>query len=277
MGANHLGEIKFLSEIADPDYGVITNVGKAHLEGFGSLDGVLQTKTELYRYLAKKNGAVFIKHNQQILIEKLPENCRKISFGKTTQSRGKVSYEGAQPYVKIKVEDVEIQSQLIGDYNFDNIALSVAVGLEFGIDLREIKKAIESYTPTNNRSQIVKTESNTVLLDAYNANPMSVEKAITNLSNINHSNKIIILGDMFELGKEEDKEHINVINLCLNSGIKEVYFVGEVFNRLNQTAYKTYNNTNALKEYLQDHQVEDAFILIKGSRGMKLEQVVAYL
>ena len=277
MGANHIGEIDFLCNITEPNYGVITNVGKAHLEGFGSLNGVLQTKTELYRYLSKNSRPVFIKDNQQILIEKTPNNCEKISFGQQTDSTWHIGYKGAQPFVKVGIDDVEIQSQLIGDYNFDNIALSIAVGLQFGISINKIKKAIEGYSPTNNRSQIIKTRSNTVLLDAYNANPMSVEKAIHNLSNINHQKKMMILGDMFELGQEADKEHINVINLCLNSGIKEVFFVGEIFNRLNQTAYKTYKNTNALTEYLQEHQVEDTFILIKGSRGMKLEQVVDYL
>ncbi len=274
MGANHLGEIKFLSEIADPNYGVITNVGKAHLEGFGSLDGVLETKTELYRFLAKKNGSVFVKDNQQILIENLPEGCPKISFGQMGDSRYQITYKGAQPYVRVEVESEEIQSQLIGDYNFDNIALSIAIGLEFGIDLKKIKKGIEEYAPTNNRSQIIKTQLNTVLLDAYNANPMSVEKAIQNLSNINHSNKIMILGDMFELGQEQDKEHVNVINQSLNSGIKEVYFVGDIFNRLNQTAYKSFKTTNELKQYFKRNQMKEAFVLIKGSRGMKLEQLL---
>jgi len=277
MGANHLGEIKFLSEIADPDYGVITNVGKAHLEGFGSLDGVLETKTELYRFLAKKNGSVFVKDNQQILIENLPEDCPKISFGQMDDSRYQIMYKGAQPYVRVEVENDEIQSQLIGDYNFDNIALSIAIGLEFGIDLKKIKKGIEEYAPTNNRSQIIKTKLNTVLLDAYNANPMSVEKAIQNLSNINHSNKVMILGDMFELGQEQDKEHVNVINQSLNSGIKEVYFVGDIFNRLNQTAYKSFKTTNELKQYFKGNQMKKAFVLIKGSRGMKLEQLLDYL
>ena len=274
MGANHLGEIKFLSEIADPNYGVITNVGKAHLEGFGSLDGVLETKTELYRFLAKKNGSVFVKDNQQILIENLPEGCPKISFGQMGDSRYQITYKGAQPYVRVEVESEEIQSQLIGDYNFDNIALSIAIGLEFGIDLKKIKKGIEEYAPTNNRSQIINTQLNTVLLDAYNANPMSVEKAIQNLSNINHSNKIMILGDMFELGQEQDKEHVNVINQSLNSGIKEVYFVGDIFNRLNQTAYKSFKTTNELKQYFKRNQMKEAFVLIKGSRGMKLEQLL---
>lgn len=277
MGANHIGEIDFLCRLAEPDYGVITNVGKAHLEGFGSLAGVLETKTELYRYLSEKKRPIFIKDNQQILIEKIPGHCEKINFGQQADSKWKITNKGAQPFVKVELDTNEIQSQLIGDYNFDNIALSIAVGLEFGVKNKQIKEAIENYTPTNNRSQIIKTKSNTVLLDAYNANPMSIEKAIHNLSTINHQKKVMILGDMFELGQEADKEHIHVINQCLNSGIKEVYLVGEIFSRLNQTNYKSYKNTTGLKEYLQNHQVDEAFVLIKGSRSMKLEEVVDYL
>jgi len=277
MGANHIGEIEFLCSLAEPDCGVITNVGKAHLEGFGSLEGVLQTKTELYRYLAKNNAPVFIKDNHQILIEKIPSNCPTISYGQLNNSSCNIRYKEAQPFVKVAVDDVEIQSQLIGDYNFDNIALSIAVGMEFGIGIKDIKQAIESYVPTNNRSQLIKTDSNTILLDAYNANPMSIEKAINNLTNIKHPNKVMILGDMFELGEETNKEHINIINHCLNSGITDVRFVGEIFNTLNKTTYESYENTNALIEQLKKQRITDAFILIKGSRGMKLEQIVEYL
>jgi len=277
MGANHIGEIEFLCSLAKPDYGVITNVGKAHLEGFGSLEGVLQTKTELYKYLAKDNAPIFIKDNHQILIEKIPSNCPTIPYGQLNSSTYNIRYKEAQPFVKVMVNDVEIQSQLIGDYNFDNIALSIAVGMEFGIDIKDIKQAIESYVPTNNRSQLIKTDSNIILLDAYNANPMSIEKAIHNLANIEHQNKVMILGDMFELGKEANKEHINIINHCLNSGITDVRFVGEIFNALNKTGYESYDNTNALIEQLKKQSIRDAFILIKGSRGMKLEQIVEYL
>lgn len=277
MGANQLGEIKFLSEIAQPDCGVITNVGKAHLEGFGSLEGVLQTKTELYRYLAEKKGAVFIKDNEQILMEQIPDNCPKITYGQLSKSDRKVDFKGAQPFVKVELEGQEIQSQLIGDYNFDNIALSIALGLEFGVSVNQIKNAIESYVPKNNRSQLLKTSSNSVLLDAYNANPTSVEKAIHNLIHIEHKNKVMILGDMFELGADADKEHVKIINLCMNSGVKQVYFVGEIFHGLNQTQYKSFETSKALTDYLKGQTIEDAFVLIKGSRGMKLEQIVSFL
>ena len=175
---------------------VITNVGKAHLEGFGSIEGVLQAKTELYRYLATKDAPVFVKDNDYLLIDKIPEECRIIRFGELKNSNYIIQYNGAQPFVKVLSNEIQIQSQLIGDYNFDNIALSIAVGMEFGVESIDIKEGIESFVSSNNRSQIKKTNTNTILLDAYNSNPMSLEKAIQNLENIKNENKVMILGDM---------------------------------------------------------------------------------
>jgi len=274
MGANHIGEIEFLCNIAMPEYGVITNVGKAHLEGFGSLEGVLQAKTELYRYIDKRNGVLFIKDNQNNLLEKRAESTKFFTYGSLEKSTYKIRFIEAQPKVVVSFEDKHINSQLIGDYNFDNIALSIAIGLHFKVDKEDIKKALELYVPTNNRSQIVNTASNTILLDAYNANPMSVEKAIHTLSSIEHENKMIILGDMFELGQESKKEHIKIINLCLSHGFSNVMLVGEEFSTVNKTSYKSYRTTKELFENLNVVQIKDAFILIKGSRGMKLEQLV---
>ena len=188
MGANHINEIEFLCGIAQPDYGVITNVGKAHLEGFGSLEGVLQAKTELYRYLATKNAPVFVKDNDYVLIDKIPKECPIIRYGELKDSKYIIKFNGAQPFVMVSFNETQIQSQLIGDFNFDNIALSIAIGIEFGIETIDIKEAIENYVASNNRSQIIKTNANTILLDAYNSNPMSLEKAIQNLNNIKHEN-----------------------------------------------------------------------------------------
>jgi UDP-N-acetylmuramoyl-tripeptide--D-alanyl-D-alanine ligase len=277
MGANHIGEIDFLCTIAEPDLGIITNVGKAHLEGFGSLEGVLKTKTELYRFLESKEGPIFIKDNQQLLIEQIPLKCNAISYGQLDDSTYKIQNKGAQPFMKVAVDAIEIQSKLIGDYNFDNIALSIAMGLHFGVSTKDIKKAIENYSPTNNRSQIVETENNTILLDAYNANPMSLEKAIHNISNIEHPNKVMILGDMFELGTDTNKEHTNIINHCLNSRIQQILLVGELFDAINETNYMSFRSTNNIVDYIKSHPFKDAFILIKGSRGMKLEQLVELL
>ena len=274
MGANHINEIEFLCGIAQPDYGVITNVGKAHLEGFGSLEGVLQAKTELYRYLATKNAPVFVKDNDYVLIDKIPKECPIIRYGELKNSNYIIKSNGAQPFVKVLLNETQIQSQLIGDYNFDNIALSIAIGMEFGLETIDIKEAIESYVASNNRSQIIKTNTNTILLDAYNSNPMSLEKAIQNLENIKHENKVMILGDMFELGEETNIEHQKIIDQCLKSGVSNVFLVGKIFNAINNTKYTSFDNTTDLVELLKTQSIEDAFILIKGSRGMKLEQVV---
>ena len=277
MGANHINEIKFLCGIAQPDYGVITNVGKAHLEGFGSIEGVLQAKTELYRYLATKDAPVFVKDNDYLLIDKIPKECPIIRYGELKDSNYIIKSNGAQPFVKVLLNETQIQSQLIGDYNFDNIALSIAIGMEFGLETIDIKEAIESYVASNNRSQIIKTNANTILLDAYNSNPMSLEKAIQNLENIKHENKVMILGDMFELGEETNIEHQKIIDQCLKSGVSNVFLVGKIFNAINNTNYTSFDNTGDLVNLLKTQAIEDAFILIKGSRGMKLEQLVDYL
>lgn len=277
MGANHIGEIEFLCSIAEPTHGVITNIGKAHLEGFGSVEGVIKTKTELYNFLSVKGNPIYIKDNQQILIDKLPLNCPTISYGQLDTSSYKIQSKGAQPFVKVCYDNSTIESKLIGEYNFDNIALSIAIGLEFEVKIEQIKEAIENYSPTNNRSQLLKTNTNTILLDAYNANPMSIEKAIQNMVQIEHHSKVMILGDMFELGSESEKEHLNIITNCLDSGIQKVYLVGELFNKYNASEFTSLNTAAELIIELKKNPVNDSFILIKGSRGMKLEQVVEYL
>lgn len=277
MGANHEGEIDFLCKIAEPDYGVVTNIGKAHLEGFGSLEGVLRAKTELYRYLDQKKGAIFIKDNQQILLENTPKNIKYYTYGQLNTSNYKVKFSKAQPKVTVLVEGTNVNTNLIGDYNFDNISLSIAIGIHFGVELKQIKDALELYVPSNNRSQLIETSFNTLLLDAYNANPMSVEKAVQNMRNIEHSNKVLILGDMFELGNDSKKEHLNIINQCLSLGLNNVKLVGEIFSSVNQTEYSAYKNTKELLSSLELTPIKNSFVLIKGSRGMKLEQLVACL
>lgn len=277
MGANHLGEIAHLCKIAEPNLGVITNIGKAHLEGFGSLEGVLKAKTELYKFLGEKSCPIFTKDNQQNLLELVPNTSTNYTYGQLNTSNYTVNFVDAQPYVQVSMGKHRIQSKLIGDYNFDNITLSLALGLHFGVEIEKIKNAIESYVPTNNRSQIIKTEHNTILLDAYNANPMSVEKSIHNMMNIDHTHKVLILGDMFELGEEEQKEHISIINHCLGGGFKEVYLVGNAFDSVNNTKYPSYRQSEDLIISLKETPLKEAFILIKGSRGMKLEELVEYL
>ena len=277
MGANHEGEIAQLCTIAEPDLGVITNIGKAHLEGFESLEGVLRAKTELYKYLGSKNGCIFTKDNQQNLLELSPTSGKHFTYGQLNTSNYIIKFIRAQPYVSVSVNEQLIESKLIGDYNFDNIALSIAIGNYCGVEINEIKKAIERYIPTNNRSQLLKTKRNSILLDAYNANPMSVEKAIHNMLNIDHTHKILVLGDMFELGKDSKREHVNIINHCLSAGFSQVYLVGEAFTDANTTEYPSFSTIQELQTALIECPITDAFVLIKGSRGMKLEQVVQYL
>ncbi len=277
MGANHEGEIAFLCALAEPNIGVITNIGKAHLEGFGSLDGVLKAKTELYKYLSDHRGILFVKDNQQNLIEVLPTASNNKKYGQLKNSNYIIKFVEAQPFVVVTSDNKEIHSKLIGDYNFDNIALSIAIAQHCGVEFNLLKSAIESYSPTNNRSQLLKTEKNTILLDAYNANPMSVEKAINNMLTINHEHKILILGDMFELGSDSIREHISIINHCLGAGFTKVFLVGEAYKEANRTQYPCYSSTDNLLKHLEESTLKGAFILIKGSRGMKLEQLVEVL
>jgi UDP-N-acetylmuramoyl-tripeptide--D-alanyl-D-alanine ligase len=277
MGASQKGDIDILCQIAQPSMGIITNIGKAHLEGFGSLGGVLNTKTELYRYLAHDSLPVFIKDNQDLLNSKLPINCPKLNYGELNSSIFQINMLGAQPYCLVSVGKEKIQSKIIGDFNFDNIALAIAVGLNFGVQLNDIKVAIESYTPRNNRSQIIQSKKNTILLDAYNSNPMSIESAISNLIKISNIKKAMILGDMHELGNESEKEHHTLINICQKSGIKNVIFVGETLHRLNQTDFASFAKRNELIDYLKKNAFSDTFILIKGSRSLELEKITKYL
>lgn len=277
MGANHIGEIDLLCKIAEPTCGVITNIGKAHLEGFGSIEGVLEGKTELYKFLEKSNGLILVKDDQQLLIEKIGQNCRKIKYGKNKNNNHIISLVHSNPFLTLEVNGIKIRSQLIGNYNFDNIALSIALGIEHGISIKEIKNAIENYVPKSNRSQLINTNKNKILLDAYNANPTSMGKAIDTIASIEHMNKLIILGDMFELGEDTNKEHINIINSCQESDIQNVILVGKTFNKLNKSKFKSYDNTETLVKYLKQNKIKDTLILIKGSRAMKLEQLVEYL
>ena len=277
MGANHEQEIAFLCSLAEPDIGIITNIGKAHLEGFGSLDGVLRAKTELYSFLGDTKAKIFTKDNQQNLLELLPKESQNYTYGQLNSSNYTVKFISAQPYVSVSVGELIIESKLIGDYNFDNIALSIAVGNYCGVEMECIKDAIETYVPTNNRSQLIETEQNSILLDAYNANPMSVEKAIHNMRLIDHPHKVLILGDMFELGTETEREHISIINHCLSAGFSNVYLVGKAFDLANNTEYTSFPTNQELKEALKKSTIKDAFILIKGSRGMKLEEIVELL
>lgn len=289
MGANHQKEIEFLCEIAEPNLGYITNFGKAHLDGFGGFEGVIQGKSELYDYIRNEEfdeeegeerlKKVFINLDDAIQIEK-SEGLNKFSFSFSNKNADIfISSVEANPFVKISFENIEIQSNLIGSYNAPNIAAAITIGKYFKIDSSKIKKAIENYIPINNRSQIIEKNSNKIILDAYNANPSSMKAAIENFLNLKESSKMVILGDMFELGKESLQEHKNIILLLENESEIEVFFVGNDFysNKIEKENIRFFNSFDELKKYFSDKKTTNKNILIKGSRGMALERILEFL
>ncbi len=277
MGANHLGEIDFLCSIAKPDYGYITNIGKAHLEGFGSLEGVLKGKTELYRHLNKNNKLVFLNTDDTKLIT-LSEGTKTYPFSTQSKNGLEIRLIKANPMVSVTFNDIRINSNLIGTYNLPNIAAAIAIGNYFKIDTSLIKKAIESYLPSNNRSQIIKKNDNTIILDAYNANPSSMNAAISNLEQLQETSKTVFLGDMFELGSESSSEHQKVADLITQTHIETIYLIGENFynSSTNDSRILKFKSYEDLAKNGNINLVKNT-ILIKGSRGMKLERVLDLL
>ncbi len=274
MGANHPKEIEFLCNITKPDYGYITNFGKAHLEGFGSIAGVIKAKTELYQYLEKNNKIVFINNNDSIQVEK-SKRIKSVSFG-TKKAKYPITLLEANPNVKLQFENINIQSNLIGTYNFNNIAAAIAIGNYFNVEVKAIKNAIESYYPTNNRSQIIIKGSTKIILDAYNANPSSMQSALENFIQLNDKNKIVILGDMLELGDYAEEEHQKISDFILESTINKIYLIGEHFRKTkNQSQHIILlNNYDEFKNSFKKSNFENSTILIKASRGMALERIV---
>ncbi|MEX0996235.1 MAG: UDP-N-acetylmuramoyl-tripeptide--D-alanyl-D-alanine ligase [Flavobacteriaceae bacterium] len=274
MGANHQGEIAFLCEIAQPDYGYITNFGKAHLEGFGGVEGVIKGKSEMYVYLRKNNKKAFINNEDTLQIEKAL-SIQSFSFG-TKNSSPDVIVElvEANPFLKIDYSSTTIESKLIGTYNFSNIAAAISIGAYFKVPSSAIKKGIESYTPANNRSQIIKKVSNTIILDAYNANPSSMYVALENFNQLQNKNKTVILGDMFELGKDAAIEHQQIVDLSESLGFNQVFLIGKnFFNTKSKSSHK-FESFDDFKTFLKKNKFENSQILIKGSRGMALERVL---
>ncbi|REH45791.1 UDP-N-acetylmuramoyl-tripeptide--D-alanyl-D-alanine ligase [Tenacibaculum gallaicum] len=269
MGANHAKEIEFLSEIANPDYGYITNFGSAHLEGFGSLAGVVKAKSELYDFLRSHNKKVFINPNDEKQVART-NGMEAITFEKS------IKFTEANPFVKLSYQNVNILSNLIGGYNFNNISAAITIGNYFNIPSELIKKAIERYIPSNNRSQIINTNTNKIILDAYNANPTSMKAALESFSKLKANHKTVILGDMFELGEYSSKEHQNIVEEVEKNNFDVVFLVGENFyNTISRTnkiiKFKSFKD---LEKYLQNNSITDSALLVKGSRGMALERVV---
>lgn len=276
MGANHQKEIELLCEIANPDYGYITNFGKAHLEGFGGVEGVIKGKSELYAYLLQNHKTAFINLNDPIQKEK-SHNLKHLSFGADAAADVVIEQVEADPFVRVGFHNLIVQSQLIGIYNSNNMAAAITMGIHFGVADADIKKGLENYIPQNNRSQIINRGSNKIIKDAYNANPSSMEVALNNIKQLEDAHKIAVLGDMFELGAESTGEHKNIIELALSSQLEGVYFVGSHFFE-HAAAYEErahfFNSIEDLKTGLQLDGLENKTILIKGSRGMALERLL---
>ncbi len=267
MGANHHGEIQFLSNMVQPNYGYITNFGKAHIEGFGSLEGVVKAKTELYRHLAQHETLAFVNISDKTQLEKT-KNQKHFVLGTSMQMLP------SQTFVKVQVADVVIQSKLIGYYNYNNISTAIGMGLYFDIPLAMIKEAIESYTPINQRSQIIEKNNCTIILDAYNANPTSMEAAIVSFQKHPATKKIVILGDMFELGNTAKTEHQFIVNLASDTSFEKLLLLGENFYKTNSPKADKYLSFDDFKTAFNKKDYTGATILIKGSRGMALERIV---
>ena len=279
MGANHQNEIEFLCNIALPDYGLITNFGKAHLEGFGGFEGVVKGKTELYDHLKSNSKTVFIHTDDVIQVKQIGDYSNRITFGTGENNDCPVNFIEANPFVKLGFKKEVIKTKLIGDYNFSNIAVAIVIGNHFKIPSNDIKESIENYSPDNNRSEIISQESNTIILDAYNANPTSMQAAIKNFDKLKNEHKIIFLGDMFELGKHSVIEHQNIVDTIELLQFQETYLVGSIFYQTKSKSkhIKILESFEDLKVLLSNKSIKNSSILIKGSRGMKMERILDLL
>lgn len=281
MGANHFGDIKELCDIAEPTHGIITNVGKAHLEGFKNFEGVLKTKRELYEAVEKAEGLIMYNADDSVLKEHLPVNTLLMSYGtKNAEITGKL--ERLTPFVELSWSKPEyvsplLKTHLVGQYNFYNFLAAIAFGSLFDVEADKINHAIETYEPTNKRSQVVKTQKNTLILDCYNANPTSMRSALESFAQIEHQDKYFIIGDMLELGDESYSEHRAIIDLIDELSLKGI-IVGKEFSYFqSENVEQDFNSTNELVEFLKANPIKDKLILLKGSRGIGLEVLEEYL
>lgn len=283
MGASHPKDIEQLCGIADPDFGLITNVGKAHLEGFGSFEGVINTKGELYHHLMTKNAKIFVNKGNPHLMN-LVGQYKNIStysiYNNGAQLVGDIASNDIHLTAKILFPKgwLYVRTKLTGAYNVENVMAAACIGMNFNVDPLDIQSAIESYTPQNNRSQLLDSGKNKVLLDCYNANPTSMEAAIKNFIQINRSGKVFILGDMLELGFASIEEHQRIVNILVENRAESVILVGTNFAKTNTpNSFKKFDNVRDLNEYFAQEPITDHFFLVKGSRGVSLEKIIDYL
>ena len=292
MGASHPGDIKELVDIALPNFGLITNVGKAHLLGFGSFEGVKATKGELYDYLRRTSDKVFLNVDNPHLCQMASERNLQsdperpyslvLPYGLSLMGAEVLPSDEQYPFLRIKLHERVVNTNLVGSYNADNVMAAIAVGQHFGVSLEEAVAAVEAYVPSNNRSQMARTENNTLIVDAYNANPTSMEAALNNFASVIAARKVAMLGDMLELGADSVVEHIQVLRKALESGIDLLCLVGEEFAKAVESEnacdkVKCFGTSQELAEWIKAYPMTDTVVLIKGSRGTRMEKVITVL
>jgi UDP-N-acetylmuramoyl-tripeptide--D-alanyl-D-alanine ligase len=279
MGANHIGEIRTLCLIAKPDYGIITNIGLAHIEGFGSADGVIKAKTELYEYLRKVNGVALYNDKNPLLTERIFKLVnRAVPYSDPTGIELTLELLPSDMNLTVKVtyqhQTFTIKTNLFGSYNFENLKAAIAAGLFFDVELKDIVDAVENYLPANNRSQIFNTKENTLICDSYNANPTSMHSALESFSLLKAEHKMVILGDMLELGEKSEEEHIKLLNDLRSLNIERALLVGPIFQQAcSKCGFKSFPDVNKLIDFLKKEPVKNRTILVKGSRGIGLEKI----
>lgn len=274
MGANHQKEIELLCQIAQPNFGYITNFGKAHLEGFGGFEGVIKGKSELYDYLKNYSQTVLVNENDPIQVEKTENYSPKITFG-TSNSDYQFEEFSNENFVGLSFQNQKAQSKLTGNYNFTNLCAAASLGFHFGLNFEQIKTAIENYTPTNMRSQVLEKNGKTFVLDTYNANPSSMVESLKNFSTFNGS-KTIIIGDMLELGEESDDEHQAIMSFAESLNFDEIITVGKYFKKANSIS-QSFNDTQELSKYLESNDIQSKNVLLKASRGIALEKILEFI
>ena len=276
MGANHAKEIAMLCEIAQPNIGYITNFGKAHLEGFGSEQGVVKAKSELYDYLKANSGIIILNSDDPKQVAQVGAYDRIYTFSEALETAVNVKLTATQPFLSLALQNITINTNLVGNYNVYNCAAALAIGTHYKLTPLQLKEGIEAYVPANNRSQIIKQNTNEILLDAYNANPSSMEVALDNFKSIQNSHKLAVLGDMFELGTTSVKEHLEVVNQAMLTKGCIFYFVGSHFfeHKTDHPKLQFFKTFDDLQLHLEQSTISNTSILIKGSRGMALERVL---
>jgi UDP-N-acetylmuramoyl-tripeptide--D-alanyl-D-alanine ligase len=275
MGANHLKEISGYCEYAQPNFGLITNIGKAHLEGFGSVENVKKGKGELFEYIKNHGGIAFVNTDDEAVFELSKSMKEAIFYGnKSNNCKGTILKN--DPFIEVKIDDKEpiiISTKLVGAYNLPNILAAFCVGQYFKVANEKIKNAIENYSPSNSRSQLIRKDSNTIILDAYNANPGSMKAAIENFANMKSAKKVLLLGSMMELGGDSEKEHAAIVSLIDQFKWHAVVLVGKNFKAIKQNYINCENSLQA-RDWFKNAHLQNTLILIKGSHSMQMEKVL---